>query len=226
MDLLSRLFDGDWPRLVIFDLDGTLLDSVPDLAAAVDSTLLAMGRPAAGVERVRDWVGNGAAVLLRRALAGSTEHAAVDDALAAEALQHFLVAYAGEHSLSRVYPGVIDLLQALRARGVLLALATNKPMRFVDALLAEKQLDGYFNWSLGGDSLPQQKPDPAPLNWIMSAAAVPPHATLFVGDSRNDIQAARAAGVKVVAVSYGYNHGRPVALENPDLLVDSLDALI
>ena len=223
--MLKRLFDGALPQLVMFDLDGTLIDAVPDLAAAVDQMLAKRGRPPAGVERVRDWVGNGSPVLVRRALAGSIEHAGVDDGEAAQALQDFLQAYAGSHSATTVYPGVNELLQWLRSQGVALAVVTNKPERFVAPLLKEKGL-GEFGWIIGGDTLPLKKPDPAGLLQVMRAAGVSPQQSLFVGDSRSDVLAARAAGVKVVAVSYGYNHGRPIAEERPDLLVDSLDALI
>lgn len=223
--MLKELFDGELPQLVMFDLDGTLIDAVPDLAAAVDQMLAQRGRPAAGVAQVRDWVGNGSPILVRRALAGSIDHAAVDDDEAEQALQDFLQAYAGSHSATNVYPGVNDLLQWLRRQGVALAIVTNKPERFVAPLLEEKGL-GEFDWLIGGDTLPVKKPDPAGLLHVMGAAGVSPGQSLFIGDSRSDILAARAAGVKVVAVSYGYNHGRPIAEERPDLLVDSLDALI
>jgi phosphoglycolate phosphatase len=226
MGLLTELYGARLPGLVIFDLDGTLLDSVPDLAAAVDNMLSLRGSPPAGVERVKDWVGNGSQVLVRRALAGALDHAVVDDAQAAQAHQDFLRAYAGEHHLTQVYPGVKTLLDWLQQQGVPMAIATNKPERFVAPLLQEKGLDSYFRWLVGGDTLAAQKPDPAALHWIMQQAGVPATETLFVGDSRNDVLAARAAGVKVVAVSYGYNHGEPIATQNPDLLVDSLDALI
>lgn len=224
--MLESLFGGQLPKLVIFDLDGTLLDSVPDLAAAIDSMLSGLGRPSAGVERVRDWVGNGSMVLVRRALAGSIDHASVDEKEAELAHQAFLQAYSGGHELTTLYPGVTAFLNALQQRDVLMAVATNKPERFVAPLLEEKGLLGYFRWLVGGDTLPVQKPDPAALHWIMQQAGVGVADTLFVGDSRNDVLAGQAAGVKVVAVSYGYNHGRPVSLENPDLLVDSLDVLI
>ncbi|KAA0695221.1 phosphoglycolate phosphatase [Halopseudomonas laoshanensis] len=224
--MLEQLFGGRLPKLVIFDLDGTLLDSVPDLASAIDSMLLDLGRPAAGIERVRDWVGNGSAVLVRRALAGSIEYASVDEQEAELAHQVFLQAYSGGHALTGVYPGVMAFLDALKTRGIAMAVATNKPERFVAPLLEEKGMLGYFDWLVGGDTLPVQKPDPAALHWIMQKAGVAVADTLFIGDSRNDVLAGQAAGVKVVAVSYGYNHGRPVSLENPDLLVDSLDVLI
>lgn len=226
MTRLAQLCGNQLPKLVMFDLDGTLVDSVPDLAAAIDVMLGRLGRPAAGIENVRDWVGNGAAVLVRRALAGSIDHAAVDDELADEALAIFLEAYSGEHELTTVYPGVVALLDWLQRRQVPLAVITNKPHRFVAPLLKQVGLDGYFAWLVGGDTLAQQKPDPAALLHVMCEAGVGPGESLFVGDSRNDVLAARAAGVKVIAVSYGYNHGEPIAAQNPDELVDSLDWLI
>lgn len=226
MTPLQRLFDGQLPRLVMFDLDGTLVDSVPDLAAAVDKALLALGRPVAGAERVRDWVGNGARVLVRRALAGSLQHEHVDDALAREALELFMAAYAESHTLTTVYPGVPEVLDALRQGGAALAIVTNKPERFVAPLLDEKGLGDYFRWIVGGDTLPQQKPDPAALLHVLELAGIPRSQALFVGDSRNDVLAARAAGVTCVALSYGYNHGRPIAEEEPALVLDDLRALL
>ena len=223
--MLKQLFDGALPQLVMFDLDGTLVDSVPDLAAAVDQMLTQQGRPPAGIERVRHWVGNGSPILVRRALAGSIDHAAVDDDDAARALDDFLQAYSGSHAATTVYPGVKPLLQWLRSQDVALAVVTNKPERFVAPLLEEKGL-GAFDWIIGGDTLPVKKPDPAGLLQVMRDAGVSAESSLFVGDSRSDVLAARAAGVKVAAVTYGYNHGQPVAGENPDLLVDSLDVLI
>ncbi|WP_201487231.1 phosphoglycolate phosphatase [Pseudomonas sp. OF001] len=225
MGLLHGLFAGRLPRLAMFDLDGTLVDSVPDLAAAVDRTLAALGREPAGRERVRLWVGNGARVLVRRALAGGLEHDGVDEALAERALALFLEAYADNHALTRVYPGVVETLDRLREAGVALALVTNKPSRFLPELLADKGLDGYFRWLVGGDTLPQQKPDPAALLWVMEQAGVPATEALFVGDSRNDVRAAHAAGVTCVALSYGYNHGEPISLENPARVIDDLREL-
>ncbi len=224
--LLRDLFAGELPKLAMFDLDGTLIDSVPDLAGAVDVMLGQLGRAPAGVDKVRHWVGNGARVLVRRALADDIEHASISEGDTEQALALFLEAYAGDHSRSTLYPGVRPFLDALQQAGVPLALVTNKPSRFVPELLADKQLDGYFRWLVCGDTLPVQKPDPAALNWVMQQAGVVAGQALFVGDSRSDVLAAKAAGVPVVAVSYGYNHGQPIAAENPDLLVDSLDALI
>lgn len=226
MKPLRALCAGELPRLVMFDLDGTLVDSVPDLATAVDRMLVELGREPAGVERVRQWVGNGARVLVRRALAGGLDHSAVGEAESEEALARFLDIYADCHELITLYPGVHELLEALSTAAVELAVVTNKPERFVAPLLEHVGLGGYFRWIIGGDTLPQQKPDPAALLQVMRLAGVSQEQSLFVGDSRSDVLAARAAGVPCVAVSYGYNHGRPVAEEEPQLVVDSLAELL
>ncbi|KJH84258.1 phosphoglycolate phosphatase [Stutzerimonas stutzeri] len=226
MTRLEQLFDGKLPRLVMFDLDGTLMDSVPDLAAAVDKMLMLLGREPAGVARVRDWVGNGSKVLVRRALAGQLQHDGVADELADEALALFMQAYFGGHELTAVYPGVHECLDWLCERDVKLAIITNKPAQFIEPLLQEKGLAGYFQWLVGGDTLPQQKPDPAALLWVMSQAGVEPGASLFVGDSRNDVRAAKAAAVPCVALTYGYNHGEPITNEEPTLVLDDLRELV
>ncbi|WP_263261129.1 phosphoglycolate phosphatase [Pseudomonas sp. RIT-PI-S] len=226
MSGFAQLFEGQLPRLVMFDLDGTLIDSVPDLAAAVDSMLVQLGRAPAGIDAVRMWIGNGSRVLVRRALAGSLEHAEVSDEQADQALALFMAAYGNAHGATRVYPGVRETLKWLAGQGVEMALITNKAEQFVAPLLDELKLGRYFRWIIGGDTLPQQKPDPAALLHVMKMAGVNPAQALFVGDSRNDVHAAKAAGVACVALSYGYNHGRPIAEEAPSLVVDDLRALL
>jgi phosphoglycolate phosphatase len=222
----ERLLPGRLPSLVMFDLDGTLIDSVPDLAAAVDQMLLARGLPAAGVAQVRNWVGNGARVLVRRALAGDLEHSAVSDADSEQALALFMQFYADNHSLTVVYPGVRETLKWLKKNGVEMALITNKPERFVAPLLDQLRIGRYFRWIIGGDTLPQQKPDPAALLHVLQLAEVAASEALFVGDSRSDVQAAKAAGVLCVAMSYGYNHGEPISAESPALVLDDLRLLL
>jgi phosphoglycolate phosphatase len=226
MNGLDQLFPGRLPRLVMFDLDGTLVDSVPDLSAAVDKMLMLLGREPAGIEHVREWIGNGAPVLVRRALAGKLDHAGVDDEQADHALALFMKAYAESHTHTLVYPGVPATLDWLKAQGVRMAVVTNKPEQFVAPLLQEKGLGGYFDWLIGGDTLPQKKPDPAALLHVMALAGVERDDALFIGDSRNDIGAARAAGVHCVGLTYGYNHGRPIEEENPDLVLDDLRQLL
>ena len=225
MTAIERLCGG-WPRLVMFDLDGTLVDSVPDLAAAVDSMLVQLGRPAAGIAKVRDWVGNGAAVLVRRALADDLHGQGVDDSLAAQGLALFEAAYASSHHATRVYPGALEFLRALHARGIPLALVTNKPSRFLPELLAQVGMAELFRWQIGGDTFAQKKPDPFALHWLLEQAGVPAEQALFVGDSRNDVLAAKAAQVPVAAVTYGYNHGQSIASEAPDWLGDDLRLLL
>ncbi|AQT12415.1 phosphoglycolate phosphatase [Pseudomonas protegens] len=226
MSAFEQLFQGRLPRLVMFDLDGTLVDSVPDLAAAVDQMLLKLGRKPAGVEAVREWVGNGAPMLVRRALANSLEAQGVDDVEAEYALELFNTAYEDSNELTVVYPGARETLKWLHKQGVEMALITNKPERFVAPLLDQMKIGRYFRWIIGGDTLPQKKPDPAALFFVMKMASVPASQSLFVGDSRSDVLAAKAAGVKCVALSYGYNHGRPIAEESPALVIDNLRALI
>ncbi|NMY03758.1 phosphoglycolate phosphatase [Pseudomonas sp. WS 5059] len=226
MSGFEQLFPGQLPRLVMFDLDGTLVDSVPDLAAAVDHMLLKLGRKPVGIESVRDWVGNGVQVLVRRALANHIDAEGVDDVEAEHALELFNAAYEDGHELTVVYPGVRDTLKWLHKQGVEMALITNKPERFVAPLLDQMKIGRYFRWIIGGDTLPQKKPDPAALFFVMKMANIPASQSLFVGDSRSDVLAAKAAGVKCVALSYGYNHGRPIAEESPALVIDDLRRLI
>ena len=226
MSALEQLFPGRMPRLVMFDLDGTLVDSVPDLAAAVDTMLVSLGRPPAGIDAVRNWVGNGARVLVRRALAGDLQHEGIDDAQTDQALELFSAAYAKSHDLTQIYPGVYETLKWLHKKRIKMALITNKPERFVAPLLDQMGLGRYFKWIIGGDTLPQQKPDPAALLFVMKMAKVKPRQSLFIGDSRSDVQAAKAAGVACLALSYGYNHGRPIAEEAPALVIDDLRALM
>ncbi len=225
MSAIEQLFAGRLPQLVMFDLDGTLLDSVPDLAAAVNVMLQQLGRAAVSLEQVSSWVGNGAMVLVQRALAGDIDYSDISEQQAQPALELFLQAYASEDSRSQLYPGVLPALQQLKTAGCRLAIITNKPVQFLPALLRQFALDKYFDWVVGGDSLPQKKPHPAGLLWVMQQAAVSAEQSLFVGDSKNDIQAARAAGVPCIAMSYGYNHGRPIAEHKPDLVLDDMHQL-
>ena len=213
-------------RLIAFDLDGTLIDSVPDLAAAVDAMLGDLAWPPAGEAKVRDWVGNGSHLLVARALAdaGGSEP---DAATLARAHARFLVHYrAAPCARTRVFPGVREALEGLSARGLGLALITNKPAAFIDPILEALTLRDYFQLTLGGDSLPEKKPHPAPLLHLAAHFEIAPQHCLMVGDSRHDIEAGKRAGFRTLAVPYGYNHGEPVATSAPDGLVESLQELV
>jgi len=224
---MTKLF-AQQPKAVVFDLDGTLIDSVPDLAASVDIMLQGMGREPAGEAKVRAWVGNGAQVLVARALADD-DHASVeehDPALFEVAMRLFFAAYAeGCAANSQVYDGVIDCLESLKAQGVGMGVITNKPLQFTLPMLVHFGLAPYFTLVLGGDSLPEKKPSPMPIEMAYKAFAADKDSLLMVGDSRSDIRSARAAGCPVVAVPYGYNHGVAIADEKPDLIVEHLGLL-
>ncbi len=220
---------GDAPlQAILFDLDGTLVDSVPDLAAAMDAALQHCGLPVAGEERVRSWVGNGAVKLVARALhwAVETEVAQVQSAQQQLLLEAFYRAYAEDSSSrSRLFDGVLEALQYWRDAGVKMACVTNKPERFTHPILAEFGLQALLPVVVGGDTLAQRKPDPAPLRLACERLGVAVENAVMVGDSCNDIDAAHALGMPAACVSYGYNHGAPIADAGADLLVDVFSAL-
>lgn len=217
-------------QALLFDLDGTLLDSVPDLAGAVDAMLEGLGHSPAGVERTAAWVGNGARLLVARALAhadGLAGEGDVPETLLDRAQQDFLRHYEQRLAVhSTLYPAVAETLDKLRLCGFRLAVVTNKPGRFVPPLLAHFGIGRHFQLVLGGDALPEKKPSPEPLLHCARHFGLAPSQCLMVGDSRTDVAAARAAGMQVVCVSYGYNHGGDVADCTPDAVLNSLAELL
>ncbi|MDX9740320.1 MAG: phosphoglycolate phosphatase [Gammaproteobacteria bacterium] len=211
--------------MILIDLDGTLVDSVPDLAHAVDVMMKAIGMPERGEERVREWIGNGAERLVRRALIDRVD-GEPDEALFRRAYPVFLDAYQENVSRdSRPYPGVIEGLAALKAAGFMLGCVTNKPACFTEPLLKTLGMYDSFGIVISGDSLPTKKPDPAPLLHAAAFFGVAPERSLMVGDSINDVLAARAAGFAVACVTYGYNHGNDIREADPDAVIDSLAEL-
>jgi phosphoglycolate phosphatase len=212
---MSPAFDA-----AIVDLDGTMIDTVGDFELALARALADLGWPPVPREFVRNTIGKGSEHLLRRTLAEVGAPASLQQA-AWERYQHHYLAINGLHA--EVYPGVLAGLQALRAAGLRLACVTNKPTAFALPLMREKGIAGFFEHAFGGDAFPRKKPDPMPLLESCRALGTVPARTLMVGDSSNDAEAARAAGCPVVLVSYGYNHGEPVAAVSPDAIVDRLD---
>ncbi|MBZ9537854.1 phosphoglycolate phosphatase [Modicisalibacter tunisiensis] len=214
-------------QLVVFDLDGTLIDSVPDLAAAVDAMLADLALVPAGEAKVRGWVGNGSRKLVERALCHARGEESVEASCQETAHERFLRHYAAAPcTRTRLYPGVREALAGLQARGIALALVTNKPEAFIEPILSALSLQECFTMTVGGDSLPRKKPDPLPLTHVAQRLGVPPEAALMVGDSRHDVEAGRRAGFRTLAVPYGYNHGEPVSLAGPDGEVESLAELV
>ena len=213
------------PRLALIDLDGTLVDTVPDIAFCVDGALERLHRPAAGQANVRRWVGNGIEPLLERALAGNGTAEPEEGELQA-ALAEFAALYQQHTSTrSRAYPGVAEGIQYLRARDVDLACITNKAQRYARALLADLDLLECFSLVLCGDTVPHRKPDPEPVLRALRERSVAPDQAVLIGDSVNDVRAARAAGVPVICVTYGYNYGRDIRDTRPDVVIDSLAEL-
>lgn len=213
-------------RGLAFDLDGTLSDSIPGLAAAVDQALQAMHLPVAGKARVTTWVGNGADVLMQRALthALGREPVAEESRQARDLFDRFY-AQTAENG-SGLFPGVAETLKTLRQHGLPLAIVTNKPTPFVAPLLESLGIAEQFTLVIGGDDVPQKKPHPAALFLVLGHFGLLPHQLLFIGDSRNDIQAAKAAGVPSVGLTYGYNYGEPIADSHPDKVLDTFDQLL
>lgn len=210
-------------RALLFDLDGTLVDSVPDMADAIDRVLPRLGLPKAGEEQVQNWAGNGAAKLVERALKEqSGKEPASDECKSALAL--FLEEYRQRLFVrSQVYPGVREGLDRMRADGYRLGCVTNKPEFMAAGLLNEMGYGpAWFPVVVGGDTLTVKKPDPAPLHHAMQALGVSAEQTLMVGDSITDVRSARNAGIGVVCVPYGYNHGNDIREAEPDLVVESL----
>ena len=213
------------PQMVLIDLDGTLIDSVPDLAYCVDALMSQLGLPPRGEAKVRQWVGNGIERLVKRALLDQLD-GEPDQALLDKALSIYLALYKENLSKrSRLYPGVKEGLQFLHGAGYKLGCITNKAAAFTEPLLKDLGIYGYFRIVVSGDTLPVKKPDPLPLLHAAQFFKVEPSQALMVGDSISDVKAARAAGFQVICVSYGYNHGQDIRDAHPDAVIDSMAQL-
>lgn len=214
-------------QLLMFDFDGTLIDSVADLTAAVNVMMQHLGRDPYPLDIIKTWIGNGASMLVKRALSGDIQ---VDESLSAseikEAERLFLAAYeALDCSQTIAYPDVTSGLNQLHHSGFTLALVTNKPIRFVPKII------NHFGWSplfsnlIGGDSLPQKKPDAAPLLHTCQTLNIDPKNAVMIGDSINDILAGKNAGIDTIGLSYGYNYGQDIRDCNPNFAFDDFQTL-
>lgn len=211
--------------MVLIDVDGTLVDSVPDLAYCVDEMMKQLGMPVHGEAKVREWVGNGVERLTRRALIGQLD-GEPEEALFQKAYPIFLDLYAENTSRRSVlFPGVEAGLAYLKAAGYKLGCVTNKAAQFTIPLLKDLGVYDEFEIVVSGDDLPVKKPDPGPLLHIARYFGVSPEQSLMVGDSVSDVKAARAAGFQIVCMSYGYNHGVDIRDARPDAVIDSMAEL-
>ena len=223
----SARWRGQPLSAVLFDLDGTLLDTAADIALALNRTLLEQGWRVLTEVEVRQMIGRGASILIERA-AASQGHS-LDAGAEGEMLERFFHHYGdleeSNEDCAQPYPGAAETLQAMHEAGVRTAVVTNKQHRFAVSLLKRRGLGAWIDVVVGGDTCAHRKPDPQPLLFACQSLQAPPSRCLMVGDSVNDVQAARAAAIPVVCVSYGYNEGRPAHTLGCDALLDSLAQL-
>lgn len=209
-------------------MDGTLVDSAPDLAEALNLTLSELAYPTFENEIVEQWVGNGAQVLVQRGLSGKVEiDEGLDPALIKHGLHSFLSNYEQRLCVNtRLYDGVKNTLRSLKQQGYSLHIITNKPEKFISPIISSLDLNGLFSMLLGGDSLAEKKPSPLPLLHAMSLLDVSPKECIMIGDSGNDINAAHAAKMDSVGLTYGYSQGQDIRVYKPTYVLQSFDALL
>jgi len=213
------------PEMVLIDLDGTLVDSVPDLAWCIDEMMKAIDMPVRGEAKVRLWVGNGVPRLIERALSDQLD-ALPNPALYAKAQPIFMALYANNSSKrSQLYPAVLEGLKWLKDEGIKLGCVTNKDERFTLPILKDLGLVDFFDIVISGDTLPVKKPDPAPLLHGARFFDIAPGKAMMIGDSISDVKASRAAGFSIVCLTYGYNHGIDIRTADPDAVIDTFAEL-
>ncbi len=215
-------------QLIIFDLDGTLIDSALDLAMAVNYMLETLNRDTFDENIIRGWVGNGAQTLVKRALVGQRDiNQDIDEVLFNNALKIFLDYYAKHLAVkTKMYEGVESTLKDLHNNNFRLAIVTNKPYDFVEPILNQLNILSLFEIFIGGDSLDVKKPDPAPLEYVANKLDVDINNCMMVGDSKNDILAAKACNMDSIAVTYGYNYGEDIAIYKPTFKVDNFSDIL
>jgi phosphoglycolate phosphatase len=210
------------PEFIVFDLDGTLVDSAPDLAYCADTMLERLGREPAGVERVRGWIGNGVAMLVKRALTFEMWPQGEPEGFA-QALPMFMALYAENVcERSRLFPGVLEGIRALKAEGYKLACLTNKHSDFTLPLLEKLGVAQFLDYIGCGNQFEKHKPHPEPLLKTADRFGVAPVQCLMVGDSENDVEAARAADYGIVCVTYGYRRCDNAEDLHADALIESI----
>ena len=213
------------PKLIMIDVDGTLVDSVPDLAYCIDEMMQKLGLQKWGETKVRHWVGNGVPKLVERALTGELEGRPIKEVFDT-AYPIFLDLYEDNSAeRSYLYDGVREGLDYLKSQRYQLGCVTNKSEQFTHPLLKALGIFNDFKIIISGDTLPKRKPDPMPLLYCAERFNLKPEECLMLGDSVSDVKAARAAGFDIICMSYGYNHGNDIADENPDLVIDSMSQL-
>ncbi|MEM7194523.1 MAG: phosphoglycolate phosphatase [Pseudomonadota bacterium] len=210
---------------VLFDLDGTLIDSVPDIAASLNLALQEAGYRSVAEPKVREWVGNGSGKLVDRALQhllGQPPQKPVSDTVFAEFLRLYRIHICNKSTL---YPGVLSTLETIHRAGLKMGVVTNKPLQHSEALLSRMQILDFFTCVVGGDSLAVRKPDPAPVLHACKTLEVAPKNSVMVGDSRADVVAAQRANCPVICLTYGYNQGQDLESLNPSALIEDFSLI-
>jgi len=215
-------------KLIIFDLDGTLIDSAPDLARAINYMLTELNYNTFDTHTIHEWVGNGAQILVKRALSGDKSiDENIDNELFENALKIFLEFYSKNLSVETVpYVNVPQTLNLLRDRGYRLAIVTNKPFDFVAPILEGLELISFFEYFIGGDSLIKKKPDPMPLLYVCDKLNVTVEESIMVGDSKNDILASARCNMQSIGVTYGYNYNEDISIHNPTVVIDDFKEIL
>ncbi len=214
-------------KLLIFDLDGTLIDSVPDIAVATNAMLADLELPQFTESEIRHWVGNGSRKLIERALAHAKQMSKVDSAELNTAEQLFFQHYLQHCDEKTVpYQGVDKGLKALKQAGYTLALITNKPKQFIQPILQHFDWSSLFVMTLGGDSLAEKKPSPLPLQHVCQQLNVSVEQAMMIGDSKNDVLAGQNAGMPTIGLSYGYNYGQDIADFQPSFCFDTFGDMV
>lgn len=213
---------------IAFDLDGTLVDSVPDLAQALRMMMADLGNKPVSDDDVRNWIGNGAEIMVKRALSNNVIiNPELNESQALIALERFEYHYENNgHGKTLVYEGVEKTLSRLKSAGFIMGIVTNKPHQFVPEILKDLNLHHYFSDIIGGGTLATNKPSPEGLEYLRNKYQLSHKNMLMVGDSKNDILAAKNAGIASIGLSYGYNYGEPISDSNPDMVLDNFSQLL
>jgi len=213
-------------ELIIFDFDGTLINSIPDLTLAINKMLFFYNLSPLTVTQTTPFIGNGAKPLVKRALEYAMQNKDLSEVLLKEAFDIYFSAY-NEVTCDKtyMYPGVLETLKYLNKKGYKMVICTNKPFNFIEPILNKLAIKHFFNYWIGEDSLSEKKPSAAPLLYLANEMSIIKEKCIMIGDSKNDILAAKNSGMKSIGVSYGYNYNENISDYNPTLVVDSFAEL-
>jgi len=212
-------------KALFFDLDGTLINSSEDLANSINFMLKSLGKKEYDIKLIETWIGNGATILVKRALSGGFDIKETNENEFKKAFDIFMNHYENNLCINtKIYPGVKEVLEKIKDKK--LAIITNKPFRFVSPILKHFEIEHYFDLILGGDSLDEKKPSPKPLLFACEKLNIAPNETIMIGDSNNDILAAKNANIKSIALTYGYSQGKNIKNLQPNFIANNIREIL